>query len=193
MIRLERTLAQLAKDLREFELPWALVGGLAVSIRAEPRTTRDLDVAIAAGSDREAEQIVSRFTARGYAIATILEQEAVDRLATVRLLTPCDEPGEIVADLLFFSSGVEAEIVAGAEILEALPGLRIPVARLADLLALKVLAGRPKDLADIESLLEYAVADDLIRARETLGLIHTRGCSRKKDLMAQFEELVESR
>ena len=40
-------LIRLDADLRAIRARWALVGGLAVSARAEPRTTRDIDVAIA--------------------------------------------------------------------------------------------------------------------------------------------------
>jgi hypothetical protein len=44
----------------------AAIGGLAVAARAEPRTTRDLDVAVAVSGDREAEGIVLAMRSRGY-------------------------------------------------------------------------------------------------------------------------------
>jgi hypothetical protein len=53
--RIKDRLIRLDTDLRELGARWALVGGLAVSARAEPRTTRDIDVAIVVGSDSEAE------------------------------------------------------------------------------------------------------------------------------------------
>ncbi len=36
-------------------LRWALIGGLAVAVRAEPRFTRDVDLAVAVADDRELE------------------------------------------------------------------------------------------------------------------------------------------
>lgn len=38
-------------------MPWALVGGLAISARIEPRFTRDLDIAIAVENDARAEEV----------------------------------------------------------------------------------------------------------------------------------------
>ena len=47
---LEQLLGQLATLLEERHQPWALIGGLAVSVRTEPRFTRDLDLAEALAS-----------------------------------------------------------------------------------------------------------------------------------------------
>ncbi len=99
-------------------------------------------------------------------------------------------PGGIVVDLLFVSSGVEPEIVCSAETLDLLPGLATPVATLGHLLALKTLAGRTKDLADIEALLGEATSADINAARTLLGLIEERGCARNKNLQATLSELL---
>jgi hypothetical protein len=48
---LEAALRRIAGDLEAAGLEWALVGGLAVSVRAEPRTTRDVDVVVKVVSD----------------------------------------------------------------------------------------------------------------------------------------------
>ena len=45
-------LRQVARDLERAGCRWALLGGLAVSVRAEPRFTRDIDLAVAVESDR---------------------------------------------------------------------------------------------------------------------------------------------
>lgn len=87
-------------------------------------------------------------------ISTV-EQAAVGRLATVRLLTgAADGP---VIDLLFASSGIEAEVIARAERLEVLEGLEIPVATTPDLITLKLLSRdddhRPQDLVDLRGLI----------------------------------------
>ena len=187
-------LIRLDADLRAIRARWALVGGLAVSARAEPRTTRDIDVAIAVAGDREAEAVARQLTAaRGYRIETHLEQEQTGRLATVRLLTPEQTPG-ILADLLFASSGIEREVVAQADVLEVLPGFFAPVAKTGHLLALKVLAlrsenpqERPQDPADIRELLRVADRQEIQRARDALDLISRRGFDRGKDLGAELE------
>lgn len=191
MTDLEVALLRLAQDLRALRRSWALVGGWAVSLRAEPRTTRDLDVTIAVSNDPEAERIAVELRNRGYRFLpeSVIEQTAVGRLATVRTLSPATEEG-VVVDLLFASSGIEPEIVAAASRLEILPGFFVPVAEIGHLLALKVLAGRPQDLADIQSLLQYAEARDRKIARDSLELISRRGYDRGKDLMNDFARWI---
>ena len=51
-------LRQAALDLEAIGARWAVIGGLAVAFRAEPRFTKDVDLAVA--GDREAEGIVNR-------------------------------------------------------------------------------------------------------------------------------------
>lgn len=41
-----------SRDLATLERGWALVGGLAVSVRTEPRFTRDVDLAKLASASR---------------------------------------------------------------------------------------------------------------------------------------------
>jgi hypothetical protein len=50
----------LPASLRPRGKRFALVGGLAVSVRAEVRFTRDVDLAVAVSSDAEAESLVHR-------------------------------------------------------------------------------------------------------------------------------------
>lgn len=119
---LEAALRRIAGDLEAAELEWALVGGLAVSARVEPRTTRDVDIAVSATCDDEAESIVRSLHLRGYRVRATVEHEARKRLASARLVL--SSPDEIVVDLLFASSGIEAEVAAAAENLEVLPAAR---------------------------------------------------------------------
>jgi hypothetical protein len=176
---------------------WALIGGLAVSVRAEPRTTRDIDVAIAVENDRQGESIVRDLRARGYRYTPngVLEQTKTGRLATVRLMSigPRDVPA-INIDLMFASSGIEPEIVAAATRLQPLVATRMatmPIATRAHLIALKVLAGRPQDVADAVALLSAASTDDLQQTREALDLISRRGYDRGKNLGLLFATLLE--
>lgn len=172
-----------------------MVGGLAVSVRGEPRTTRDIDIAVAVENDVDAESLVRELQVRGYEAGAVVEQNETKRLATVRTFTP-SRP-QIVVDLLFASSGIEPEIVSAAEITEILPGLRVPVALTGHLLALKVLARddrrRPQDWDDIHALLRESDAAELARARTALQLIAERGYRRGKDLLADLETMLRER
>ena len=163
-----------------------------MSARTEPRFTRDADLAVALDGDAAAQALVRELHIRGYGIGSIVEQEAVGRLATVRL-TRSPVPRAPVVDLLFASSGIEPEVVAGADPIEVLPRLTIPVAATGHLIALKVLsrddARRPQDLVDLRTLLGVASATDLELARHALGLIAARGYDRGRDLLADMNGL----
>ena len=77
-------LRRAAADLDALKVRWALIGGLAISVRSVPRFTRDLDFAVAVADDSEAEDVVHRLRGRGYR-PEILEQDYVERLSGVRL------------------------------------------------------------------------------------------------------------
>jgi hypothetical protein len=103
---LERSLRQVALDLESLDRRFAVVGGLAVAIRAEPRLTRDVDVALPVVDDADAEQVINALRGRGYDVVAIVEHEVAGRLSTVRLVRRGGDAG-LFADLLLASSGVE--------------------------------------------------------------------------------------
>jgi predicted nucleotidyltransferase len=192
----EDALRRIEADLTASKRSWALVGGLAVSARAEPRTTRDVDVVVSVSDDAEAEALVLELQARGYRPMTAIEQDAVGRLATVRLQTPGQGAHGTIIDLLFASSGLEHEIAAAAERLQIIPGLMVPVATISHLIALKILARddrhRPQDLDDLRALLREAKGPDISGARAALTQIQDRGYARGRDLARMFDELLSS-
>jgi predicted nucleotidyltransferase len=175
---------------------WALVGGLAVSVRCEPRFTRDIDLAVAVANDADAEALVRSLLNDGYRVLATVEQEAVGRLATVRLGVPGETAAGVVVDLLFASSGIEPEIVASAEPLEVFDGLTVPVARTGDLIALKLLSQddrRPQDAIDLQALAAGADDAERTRARNGVAQIVARGFARGRDLSADLEALFSHR
>ncbi|HET7486586.1 MAG TPA: nucleotidyl transferase AbiEii/AbiGii toxin family protein [Acidimicrobiales bacterium] len=191
MTAFERAARTTAGHLERLEAPYALVGGFAVSVRCEPRFTRDVDLVVAVQDDQAAEAIVRALTSWDYRLLAVVEQEAAGRLATARLAFGAD--GEAV-DLLFASSGIEPEIAAAAEQLEILPGLVLPVARTGHLIALKLLAAdpisRPQDAVDLRALLDAAGPEDVEVARRAVGLIEARGFQRGRDLEAALDDLL---
>jgi predicted nucleotidyltransferase len=176
---------------------WALVGGLAISARCEPRFTRDIDLAVVVSSDADAEALVHALMPAGYRVIATVEHEGQRRLATARLAVPGEQTGGVVVDLLFASSGIEAELVAAATPLEVLPSLVLPVAQVGDLIALKLLSRdderRPQDAADLRALLPVAGPAEVARARASVQLIQARGFHRDRRLDADLEALLSTR
>jgi hypothetical protein len=76
---LDAALRQICGDLSEAGASFALVGGLAVSARTEPRFTRDADIAVAVSNDAEAERLIHRLQASSYRVEALLEQDAAGR------------------------------------------------------------------------------------------------------------------
>jgi hypothetical protein len=193
---LETILRRIQAELDGLGKKWSVVGGLAVVVRGEPRFTRDADLAVAVASDAEAESLVRWLLGRGYSVMATVEQQAKGRLATARLLPPGEDEEGIVLDLLFASSGIESEVAATADLLEILPGLRVPVARTSHLIALKILSRddvrRPTDLADLRSLIDRASSADLQETERLLSLITERGYHRDRDLIPSLHQVHQT-
>lgn len=180
-----------ASCLEALSLEYALVGGFAVSVRCEPRFTRDIDFVVAVTGDNGAEAIVRALVQDGYEVLATVEQDVADQLAAVRL---APRTGDDIVDLLFASSGIEPEIASSAERIEVLPAFVLPVARVGHLIALKLLASddrtRPQDAVDLRALVEVADADDLDLAHRAVVLIEDRGYQRGRNLVAAFDDLL---
>jgi hypothetical protein len=176
-------LLDVAARLRRLGVRFALVGGLAVSLRAEVRFTRDVDLALAVDSDAEAKRVSRALAAEGFALVAVVEQDERKRIARLR------SPSGIVIDLLTASSGIEQEIVA-AGVTPEFPD--VPVATSAHLVAMKVLSmrdARLQDRIDARSLLLTGPVDhDEVSA--LLSLIEGRGFARGQDLHVKFAQLL---
>ena len=84
MSALARALRRAIDDLEAAGAPHALIGGIAVSARTEPRFTRDVDLAVAVTGDDRAEQVVHGMIQEGWRVLAQMEQDAAARLATRR-------------------------------------------------------------------------------------------------------------
>jgi hypothetical protein len=188
--RLERVLRRVVADLEELGCDFALVGGLAVAAQAEPRLTRDIDVAVAVEDDAAAEAVIWNLQRRAYVVQSTVEHVPTGRFGTARLLPPGGTDTGVLVDVLFASCGIEVEIVKDAEQRAVLPDLSLPVARIGHLLVMKVLAfdhrQRPQDHDDIMALLREANPDELARAEAGLELVGERGFHRGKDMRAEL-------
>lgn len=194
MNRVEAALRGIASNLDARHIRWALVGGFAVSVRTEPRFTRDVGVVVLVDGDPAAERLVRSLIDGGYRLDAIVEQDSVGRLATARMISPGADRLGVVVDVLFATAGIESEIVAAAEVLEVLPGVLMPVATAGHLVALKLLARDdetwPQDAADLRALHAVLGAADRAAARTAAELIVERGFARGRPLTALPEAFL---
>lgn len=140
----------------EVNVAYALIGAAARNAWAPPRATSDFDLALIVDPDGYA-RLLAALAARGFSVRQAISAEPDDEIPDVVLL---DNPETLVhrIDLLVAKSSFEREAVA-----EAVPrdiGITCRIVRPEHLIVYKLIAHRPRDLAD---------AEDVIRTRELAG------------------------
>lgn len=164
--------AEVAAFLDGRGLPYAFIGGLAVQHWGEPRATQDVDVVVLVPSGKEEEffkAAVEGFRPR--------LPNAVAFAQRHRMLLLCTSDG-IPIDVSLGIPGYEEEVIRRA-LSVSLGGLRpVRIVTAEDLVVHKCVAGRARDVEDIERT--------LVRQRLKLDLRYIRTWLRA------FEPIVES-
>ena len=186
---LEKALKETRRVLDEEQKPYALIGGLAISARATPRFTHDVDFALFC-SDAEAESLVGSLVRRGWSVDALLMTKSTNKIATVRLTPP---RSNVLVDLLFDFTGIERQIVSSATRALVRNGQTMAVATRAHLMAMKVLAFRDKDKMDIDYLLDRAKKTEIAVARRALAEMSRAGKGAGRDLVGDLDALLAAR
>ena len=183
--RLERATAAAITLFHQEETPFALIGGIAIGLRAAPRATVDVDFAIAL-DHAGAEHLIHVFGQSGFRVAAVLVTKRDERLATVRMR---HEHSKTIIDLLISFCGIEREIVRAATA-ERWRKLTLPVVTLGHLVAMKLLANRLQDQADLESLLREITPVERRWALNAIGRIQRLGLGDGRDLVGELKSLL---
>jgi predicted nucleotidyltransferase len=145
--------AELAKLRKEGKLTgFSLIGALAVSAHARPRATQDIDFMVSAERDFFFRTFPKILEKKGYLVKVF--RGALDDPIN-GLIRIYDKDEAELADIIPVFWKWQDEIVAAAEEI-ALSGIKLPVARVEDLIVLKLKAGGPQDLIDVEELIKAA-------------------------------------
>ncbi|MBU0504571.1 MAG: DUF6036 family nucleotidyltransferase [bacterium] len=129
---------------------YAMIGGMAVSARSRPRATKDIDFLISADPDSDFSKLFS--FPKDYKIKKFKS----DRFDPINgLVRVYDNDGNELIDLIPVFWDWQNEAIKHAEEIEFLE-TTIPIAKIEDLIVLKLKAGGPQDLLDIEELLKAA-------------------------------------
>ena len=184
------TLHRAVSFLERYGTRCAVVGAVAVGARTEPRFTRDVDFVVSVASDREAEQVLGFLLRNGYELRELFQHEQTQEIVTARLVHS-DDP-DVITDLLFQTSGIESEVVAGSEVVNVSPDQPVNVAQVGHLIAMKIFSRseeRPYDQADLIHLMKVATSDDLKLAEEAVKLIEQRKQPEDRNLLEELREL----
>lgn len=130
------------------QVPHTLIGGVAVSLLAQPRATQDIDAVI--WLDAEGWEAFFRAgEALGFEPRL---NDALEFAARSRVLLLRHQRSGVSIDLSLGALLFEQEMIDRATTLE-IDGLKLKVPTPEDLIITKAVAQRPKDIADIEAIL----------------------------------------
>jgi hypothetical protein len=144
-------------------LRWYLFGAQAVVVHGRPRLTTDIDVAVELG-ERTVANLVDAMAEQGIDLRFPLDA----RLQAARLLPAVHSPSRLPIDIVITSPGFDEEVLDRALPVQ-LGGVVVPVVSPEDLIAMKILAGRPKDLEDVRGVVRACGERlDVSRVREVV-------------------------
>jgi predicted nucleotidyltransferase len=153
-------LRDLEKWFERAKVPHTLIGGIAVSLIAQPRATRDIDVCISVEQKRWPSLIDS---GKEYGFVTRID-DAVAFAARSRVFLLVHEPTGIKVDISISGLPFEKEMLSRAVTI-AVGDFEVKVPSPEDLVISKAVAHRARDLVDIESIIESHPQLDLGRVR----------------------------
>lgn len=180
---LAELLADLDGALAALGLRWYLFGAQAAILHGVARLTADVDVTVDAGALTNA-ALVDRLTAAGFALRVPDAEGFVER---TRVLPLVHTRSRLPLDVVLAGPGLEELFFSRLEA-QRIGDLRVPVASAEDIVTMKMLAGRAKDLDDVAAILRARPIDPA-RVRSTLRLLEQ--ALDRRDLIVEFEGLLE--
>ena len=170
----------LTKAFGELGLRWYLFGAQAAILHGAVRFTEDIDVTV----DPQAvptPALVAALAKQGFS-PRIADSGFIERTRVVPLV---HEQTSVPVDVVLAGPGIEELFFEGVT-MKDVEDTTIPVARAEDLVVMKVLAGRPKDLDDVIAILAaQGRAFDRSRTVELLTLLEN--ALDQRDLLPIFE------
>ena len=176
-------LAELERALAALGLRWFLFGAQAAVLHGVARLTADVDVTVELGPHSSA-ALVDALTRAGFDLRV---PDVAGFVEATRVLPFVHRRSRMPVDVVLAGPGLEEQFLARAEERE-IGGARIPVASAEDLVAMKVLAGRGRDLEDVEAIVRIRPDLDLSRIRGVLRLLEM--ALDRGDLVSEIERVV---
>ena len=180
---LQAALADLAKWLSETHIPSMIIGGVAASVLGRPRLTQDIDaLAILPEEDWAAAMDgAARFGIRPR-IADALPFARRSRVLLMR-----HESSGIDLDITFGGLPFEQSAIQQSEA-RVVGGISVQLPRVEDLLVMKAIARRPKDIEDIRGLLAAHPGADVAAARRWVREFAI--AMSMSDILEEFDKLL---
>jgi hypothetical protein len=178
-------LADLARGLRALGVRWFLFGAQAAILHGAARLSADVDVTVDLGA-RSSRELVAALAREGFGLRVA---DAGGFVEATRVLPLVHLASRMPLDLVLAGPGLEEQFFTRGT--ERLVGrVRVPVVSAEDLVAMKVLAGRPRDLEDVAAIVRAHRDLDVEGTRSTLRLLE-RALDRA-DLVVELERILAS-
>jgi hypothetical protein len=180
----ESALAALTGWLDATRIPAMIIGGVAASVLGRPRFTRDIDaLAILPESDWQ-----SAFESAAQHGIVPRIGDALEFARRSRVLLMRHTGSGIDLDITFGGLPFEEVAVANSR-LHDLGGVPVRLPRVEDLLVMKAIAHRPKDLEDIRGLLASHPKADIAAARRWIREFSI--AAGMSDILEEFDRLLQ--
>jgi len=144
----QKLLKKVARELKKASLPYMVIGGQAVLLYGEPRLTRDIDITLGIEAN-ELGRIKGLIPAMGLKILVKEDKKFVERNM---VLPTIEEKSGIRVDFIFSYSFYERQAIEGGKDVR-LGRTWVRFASLEDVVIHKMIAGRPRDMEDVKSVL----------------------------------------
>ncbi len=159
-------LEPLAARFEQLKIRWYLFGAQASILHGAARLTAGVDITVQQGA-RSTTEIVAALRQAGLQ----LRVDDAEFVELTRVLPAQHASSGLAVDVVLSGPGLEELFFERVETRD-LGGLTVPVACAADIVAMKILAGRPKDMEDVVAILAAQGEDfDLALAEQTLDLL----------------------
>ncbi|MGH9454847.1 MAG: DUF6036 family nucleotidyltransferase [Terriglobia bacterium] len=135
------------------KVKYLIVGGYAVSFHAQPRATKDIDLLIKPDLEN-ANAVYAALAQFGTPLAGLTADDFIERDKFFRV-----GRAPVMVDILPEISGVDFDRAWPKRVeavIDPQSGLAVPFISSGDLIAAKLAAGRPQDIADVAALRQAA-------------------------------------
>jgi uncharacterized nucleotidyltransferase DUF6036 len=146
-----RVLADLGRALGRLRIEWYLFGAQAAVLRGLRRNTADVDITVF--TELDGEQLAGRL-ARAFALRV---PDAAGFAKRTHVLPLIHNATKMDVDVVLGTLGLETHFLERSEIVDV-EGVPVRVPLLADLVVMKLIAGRPRDIEDAYELVAFEPA-----------------------------------
>lgn len=149
---MRETLAALGALLAELGIQWAVIGGVAANLyRRKTRLTGDVDLLLATDAFDQLPLLERTLAAHGWSVRRATPDGDILRM---------HHPTLGWADLQIAGTEYQRAAIARARVATISDTFAVRALAPEDVIIHKLIAGRPKDIGDIDALLEAGVAFD---------------------------------